>query len=139
MLFAKRNAKLAGAHAQACPAAARRIDLEQGKPVYRLDRRGPLPARHRGGAARGRTAEAGGVRLRSGAYLGAETGHQDAVARARRHGPDVDTGARLLAAERAPLRRAAGPEQGGNGGEIRRGTGTYLAAQLRRAPSRADP
>src|SRR5258706_365 len=38
-----------------------------------------------------------------------------------------------LAPERAPLRRPAGPEQGGDGGEVRRAAGACLAAQLRRA------
>ena len=36
-----------------------------------------------------------------------------------------------LAAERAPLRRAAGTEQGGNRGQARRGAGQDLAPQLR--------
>ena len=51
-----------------------------------------------------------------------------------------------LAAQRAALRRAAGPEQGRDGGEVRRGAGQDLAAQLRHpaaaaraATTRASP
>ena len=43
-----------------------------------------------------------------------------------------------LAAERAPLRRAAGTEQGGNRGEARRGAGQDLAPQLRHSAAAAD-
>src|SRR5207244_1760563 len=57
-----------------------------------------------------RTLVAHGV-PRLGVHFGAETRHQDALARAREDGPDVDPGAPLLAPERAPLRRAAGAEK----------------------------
>ena len=55
---------------------------------------------------------------------------------AGRHGPHVAAGATELAAQRAPLRRAAGAEQGGDRREIRRGPGPDLAAQLRRPSAR---
>src|SRR5262249_44266086 len=72
-----------------------------------------------------------GLRVRSRLYLGAAARDQDARHRARRHGPAVDPRHEALAAERAPLRRAAGPEQGGNRREARRGAGEDLAPQLR--------
>ena len=43
-----------------------------------------------------------------------------------------------LAPERAPLRRPAGPEQGRDGGEVRRAAGARLAPQLRHAAAAAD-
>ena len=56
--------------------------------------------------------------------------------RARRDGPHVAAGAEGLAPERAPLRRAAGPEQGGDGGEVRRRSRCWSggAATTRRRP-----
>ena len=48
------------------------------------------------------------LRLRRRFHLGVEARHQDALAGARGDGPDVDSGAQFLAAQRAPLRRAAG-------------------------------
>ena len=45
--------------------------------------------------------------------------------------------AALLAAERAPLRRAAGPEQGGDRGQVRRRAGQDLAPRLRHAAAAA--
>ena len=45
--------------------------------------------------------------------------------------------AQRLAPERAPLRRAAGPEQGRDRGEVRRRAGAGLAAQLRHAAAAA--
>ena len=57
------------------------------------------------------------------------------------HGPDVDPGAPDLAAERAPLRRAAGAEQGRDGREVRRGAGARSGAAAttsRRPPSTLD-
>src|SRR6266511_2727789 len=63
-----------------------------------------------------------------------EARHPHAVARARRARPDVAAGREELAAERAALRRSARPEQGRDGGEIRRAAGARLAAQLRHAP-----
>jgi 2,3-bisphosphoglycerate-dependent phosphoglycerate mutase len=54
-----------------------------------------------------------------------------AVDRARRDGSHVAAGGAQLAPERAPLRRAAGPRQGADRGETRRGAGEDLAPQLR--------
>ena len=51
--------------------------------------------------------------------------------RAGRDGSGVDSGASLVALERAPLRRAARAEQSRDGGEVRRGAGEDLAAELR--------
>ena len=68
------------------------------------------------------------------------------VARPRRDGPAVAAGRALLAPQRAPLRGAAGPEQGRDRRQVRRGPGQDLAAQLRhpaaaarRRATRASP
>jgi 2,3-bisphosphoglycerate-dependent phosphoglycerate mutase len=45
----------------------------------------------------------------------------------------------VVAAERAPLRRPAGPEQGRNGEEVRRRAGAGLAPQLRHPPPPLEP
>ena len=117
--------------------APRRKHLEQGKPLHRLDRRGPVARR----AAR-KPRKAAQVLKTEGyvfdvAYTSrAQARHPHPVDRAGRDGPDVDSGAPLLAAERAPLRRAAGSEQGGDGGEVRRGPGQDLAPQLRHSAAR---
>ena len=58
---------------------------------------------------------------------------------AGRDGPDVDAGAELLAAERAPLRRAAGAEQGGDGGELRRRAGPIWRRSYDIPPPRSSP
>ncbi|HSA22997.1 MAG TPA: 2,3-bisphosphoglycerate-dependent phosphoglycerate mutase [Myxococcota bacterium] len=49
----------------------------------------------------------------------------------------MDPGAPLLAPERAPLRRAAGAEQGRDGRQVRRGAGQDLAPLVRRPAARA--
>ena len=89
---------------------------------------------HRAGAA----AQGAGLRLRPGLHLGAQARHPHPVDRAGRDGPDVDPGPQLLAAERAPLRRAAGAEQGRDGREVRRRAGQDLAPQLRHPAAGAD-
>ena len=71
------------------------------------------------------------LRLRRRLHVGAQARHPHALDRARRAGPDVDPRAPRLAAQRAALRRAAGPEQGRDRREVRRGAGEDLAAQLR--------
>ena len=74
-------------------------------------------------------------------HLGAEARHPHALADSRHHRPHVAAGGAQLAAQRAPLRRAAGPEQGADRREARRGPGQDLAAQLRHsaaARSRSD-
>src|SRR5258706_579864 len=85
------------------------------------------------GAARRPAPEKRGLSLRSRLHLGAQARHPHAVARARRARSDVAAGREELAAERAPLRRPPGAEQGRDGGEVRREAGARLAAQLRYA------
>ncbi|MFN8643156.1 MAG: 2,3-bisphosphoglycerate-dependent phosphoglycerate mutase [Candidatus Binatia bacterium] len=48
----------------------------------------------------------------------------------------VDPGDEGPGAQRTPLRRAPGPQQGRDGREVRRRAGLHLAAQLRRAAAR---
>ena len=79
----------------------------------------------------GRLLQRGRLRVRRRLHVGAQARDPDAVDRARRARSAVDSGRRRLAAERAPLRRAAGTEQGGDRGEARRGAGQDLAPQLR--------
>ena len=93
---------------------------------------GVAQAREAGPAAEGRR-----LRVRRGLHLGAQARHLDAVARAGRDGPHLAAGGQRLAPERAPLRRAAGPEQGRDGEEVRRRAGAGLAPQLRHAAARA--
>ena len=64
-------------------------------------------------------------------------GDQHRQPRAGQGRPALDPGASRLAAQRAPLRRAAGPEQGRDQGEVRRRAVHGLAAQLRH-PAAAD-
>ena len=54
-----------------------------------------------------------------------------------RDGHDVASGAPLVAAQRASLRCAAGPQQSRNGRETRRSAGEDLAAQLRHSAAAA--
>ena len=60
------------------------------------------------------------LHLRHGLHLGAQARHPHPVDRPGRDGPGVDPGGARLAAERAPLRRPAGPEQGRDGCQVRR-------------------
>src|SRR5581483_2914835 len=125
------------AHAPARAPAPRRIGLEPREPLHRLDRRRSVAGGAAGGARRRAAAPIGRPSLRSRLHLGAQARDPHAVDRARGARPHVDPGREELAAERAPLRRAAGAEQGGDGGEIRRGAGARLAAQLRHAAAGA--
>ena len=125
-------------HAQARPDSPRRIDLEPRKPLHRLDRRRPDADRRRSRRAQaGRLLKRGRLRLRPRLHLGAEARDLDALACARRDGPHLAAGRQRLAPERAPLRRAAGPEQGRDRREVRRRAGAGLAPQLRRAAAAA--
>src|SRR5262245_40265882 len=126
----------ASIHAQGGPAASRRERLEPREPVHRLDRRRPVRRRPAGSPGRRRPLEVARLRLRSGLLLGVEAGHPHIVDRPRRDGPDVDSGGALVAAQRAPLRRAAGPRQGGDGRPLRRGPGQDLAPELRHPAAR---
>ena len=94
------------------PAAPRRKHLEQREPLHRLDGRRPVGEGSRRGA-RSRTPLARRrIRVRRRVHVGAEARDPDAVDCARRAGLDVDSGREELAPQRAPLRRAAGLEQG---------------------------
>ena len=93
--------------------------------------------------AAGRAAEGRRLRLRRRLHVGAQARDPDAVDRARRDGPDVDSGPAIVAAERAPLRCAAGPQQGRDRGEVRRRAGARSGAaattRRRRRSSRRRP
>ena len=126
-------------HVTARIASPRREHVEQGEPVHRMDRRRSERQGPRGGA-RGRPADGRReIRVRRRVHVGAEARDPHAVDRARRDGHDVDSGLQVVAAERAPLRRAAGAEQGRDRREARRGAGEDLAAQLRHPAAAADP
>ena len=92
-----------------------------------LSEQGPRGSARRRAAAEGRR-----LRLRPRLHVGAEA--RDPHAAGSRSTSSICCGFRSikrLAAERAPLRRAAGAEQGGDRGEARRGAGQDLAPQLR--------
>ena len=72
-------------------------------------------------------------------HFRAEAGHQDPVAGPGRHWPDVGAGAQDLAAQRAPLRRPDGSEQGRDGHQARRGPGEDLETLLWHSSSRHGP
>ena len=80
-------------HAQARPGSPRRIDLEPGEPLHRLDRRrrSPPPASSRRAQA-GRLLKEDGYEFDRRLHLGAEARDLDALARARRDGPDLAAG-----------------------------------------------
>ena len=86
----------------------------------------------------GRLLKEGGYTFDLALHLALEARHPDAVDRARRDGPHVGAGLEHLAPERAPLRRAAGAQQGRDGREVRRPAGAHLAPQLRRAAAAPD-
>ncbi len=111
--------------------------MEQGKPVHRVDGCRPFRQGQDRGESRGTEAALRRVRLRPRLHLGAETRRPHSLDGPRRDGPHVDHGPQQLAAERAPLRRAAGSQQGGNSGEVRRGAGAHLAQKLRRSAATA--
>src|SRR6266581_195506 len=101
------------------PAAPRRIRLEQGEPLYRMDRRRADRDRFRRSPGRRAAPQGQGIRFRCRLYLGAEPGDQDLVDRSRRDGPDVDSDPAFVALERTPLRRLAGSQQGRDGRKVR--------------------
>ena len=91
-----------------------------------------------------RSAEAGRL-LQKGATSSTSRSRPCSSARSRRSGialddtrPAVDSRHQELEVERAPLRRAAGVEQGRNRREARRSAGQDLAAQLRHHAAAAD-
>ena len=93
-----------------------------------LDRQGPRPRPSRGGEllARGRAP------ARRRAHLAAAPGDHHRPPRPRRRRPALDPGAPLVAAQRAPLRRAAGQGQEADARGVRRGAVHALAPLLRR-------
>src|SRR3954451_9984511 len=86
-------------HAQARPDPPRRIDLEPGKPLHGMDRRGPHAAGPGAGSVGRPAAEGGGLRLRPVLHERAQARHPHAVARSRRDGPHLAAGGALLAAQ----------------------------------------
>src|SRR5581483_9253861 len=118
-------------HVQDCPAAPRGVHLEPREPLHGMDRRRPVRSRSRGSPPRRPAAARRGLRVRCRLYLGAQARRAHALDRARRARPGVDPGAQVVAAERASLRNAARPEQGGDRGEIRREKSARMAPQLR--------
>ena len=92
-----------------------------------LSEQGKAEARRAGELLEGR-----GVHVRRRVHVGPEAGDPHALDRAGRAGPDVDPRGALVAAQRAALRGAPGPEQGADRGEVRRRAGLDLAAELRR-------
>ena len=71
------------------------------------------------------------------AHLGAAPGDHHRQPGARRRRPPLDPGAPRLAAQRAALRRAAGPGQGGHPREVRR-RAVHAVAPVVRHPAAAD-
>ncbi|CAA9266275.1 MAG: Phosphoglycerate mutase, partial [uncultured Corynebacteriales bacterium] len=118
-------------------APPRRERVEREEPLHRLgrrrpDREGPGRGRPRRHAAAGRRRAAGRA-----AHLAAAPGDQDRRARPGGRRAVLAAGPPVLAAQRAPLRRAAGPGQGGHPGEVRRRAVHALAPVVRRAPAAA--
>ena len=119
-------------------APSRRKHLEPGEPVHRLDRRRSERQGPRGGAAR----RAGCCATEGYAF---DIAYTSVLKRAIRTCwialDELDLlwipVEQALAPERAPLRRAAGPEQGGDRGQARRGADQDLAAQLRHSAAAA--
>src|ERR1035438_3470249 len=121
-------------HEETRSPAPRRIDLEPGEPLHWLDRCRPDGEGLGRSRSSGPVAEAGRLRVRRGVHVCASAGHQDTLDGARRDGLHVDPDPPYVTPERAPLRRAAGPHQGGDGGPLRRRAGQELASRLRCGP-----
>ena len=119
-------------HVQGRSSSSRRKHLESGKPVHRA---GPTSISATRGSSR---PSRPGVLLRDGGYA-FDVAYTSVLKRAIRTCwialDELDLlwipVVQGLAAERAPLRRAAGARQGGNGRQARRGANQDLAAQLR--------
>ena len=112
--------------------------LEPRESVHGLDRRGSVGA-GRGRGAPGRPGNrarrrAAGRRL----HLGAQARDPHRMANSRGAGPAVAPGGARLATQRAPLRCAAGTQQGADCGPVRRGAGEDLAPQLRHPAAAAE-
>ena len=107
------------------------------EPLHRLGRRRPVGDRVGAGAKAGELLRAERVEFDQAFTSVLKRAIRTLVDRARRPGPDVAAADHELAAERAPLRRPAGPEQGRDRGEARRRAGQDLAPQLRRPAAAA--
>src|SRR5579872_5560114 len=118
-------------------ATPRRERLEQGKPLYRLDRRRSFRKRAGRSARGGPPAETGRLHLRSRPWFRAQARDTNDVDCARRAGPDVDPTATFLASERAPLRCLARLEQDRHGATLRARADPRLAPQLRHSAAAA--
>src|SRR5580765_1604961 len=119
-------------------ASPRRKHLEQGKPVYRLDRRGFVRTGPRRSQSRWTTAEGRRLHVRPGVHVSAQARHPNARDRARPTRSAVDTRDEGLASQRTALRRAAGAEQSRDRRQARRRADQNLAAQLRHPAAAAD-
>ena len=115
--------RIRSAHARAGPSPPRSVQLERREPVHRVERRGP----DRAGRVRGHGGRSPAGRRGPGLDL--RVLHTSVLTRAIRtaeltlssRGPGLATGPPPLAAQRASLRRPAGPEQEGDGGRTPRG------------------
>ena len=110
-------------------------DVERREPLHRLGRRTPQRQGPRRGRARRPAAEGRRPRPRRRAHLAAAPGDHHRGDLARRGRPALDPGPPVVAAQRAPLRRAAGQEQEADPGGVRRGAVHALAPLVRRAPA----
>src|SRR5450759_3575813 len=102
--------------------------------------RRPLAERRRGGARRRTTAQGRGIPLRPSLYLSPVARDPHCADRPRGARPALDSRRALVAPEREALRRASGPQQEGDGAEVRRRAALQVAARLRdhaAAPRRA--
>ena len=124
-------------HVPTRAATPRRIDLESREPLHRLGRRGHDAHRRRSGSAGRTLAQGSGFGNRPCVHVDAQASHLDQLALPGPDGPRLAAGRQPLAHERAPLRRAAGPEQGRRGAAVRRRSGPDLAPQLRRRAAAA--
>ena len=119
------------------PAPPRRERVERQEPVHRLGRRRP-DRQGRAEAVRGGRAAVDAGLLPDVVHTSrAAAGDQHRVPRPRRRRPALDPGPPVVAAQRAPLRRAAGQGQEADARAVRRGAVHALAPLVRRAAAAA--
>jgi 2,3-bisphosphoglycerate-dependent phosphoglycerate mutase len=87
----------------------------------------------------GELIKAAGIDTRRGLHLGPDPRHPHLQSGAGRGQAELRAGDQGLAAERAPLRRPDGSEQGRDRRQARRGAGDDLASLVRRAAARTGP
>jgi len=126
-------------HEEARSDPPRRKHLEPGEPVHGVDGRGTHREGHRGSPPGRENSRERGVRLRRRLHVRAQARHQDPLDRPGGDGPHVDPRPQQLAAQRAPLRGAAGTQQEGDGRQTRREAGPDLAPELRHPPPGTHP